>query len=94
MYTNNRKLTVWIVGKDVSKVSTFINTKFGRGTSLFKEVEGGYSREEKQVLMTVLSEFQYKELVTMIHKIEDNVFITASKTDELEGNFAFKKESK
>ena len=44
--------------------------------------------------MTVLSEFQYKELVTMIHKIEDNVFITASKTDELEGNFAFKKESK
>ena len=94
VYTNNRKLTVWIVGKDVSKVSSFVNTKFGRGTSLFKQVEGGYSREEKEVLMTVLSEFQYKELASMIHKIDENVFVTASRTDKLEGNFAFKKEKK
>ncbi len=92
IYTNNHKLTVWIVGDDLSKVSCFINQKLGRGTSIFKEVEGGYSRENKEVLMTILNEYQYQELINCVYNINPNIFISVNKAYRVDGNFVFKKE--
>ena len=94
MYTNNNKLTVWIVGEDLSKVSSYINQKLCRGTSIFKNVEGGYSRKDKEVIMTILNESQFRELQKNIEKIDSTAFVSANSTSIMHGNYARIKETK
>jgi len=93
-YTNNNKLTVWIVGDDLSKVSTFINQKLGRGTSIFTNVQGGYSRNDKEVIMTILNESQYRELRNNVKIIAPDAFVSANSTISMHGNYARIKELK
>lgn len=92
VFTNNNKLTVWIIGHDLTKVSQYINQKLKHGTTIIPNVEGGYTRERKEVIMTVLNQYEYSMLIEDLYKIDPSVFINVTETYRLHGNFKRKKE--
>ncbi len=86
-YTNNQKMTVWIIGEDLGQVSDYIQNNLGRGTSIFNNVEGGYTHGNKQAMMVVLNKYQYMMLKEDIYNINPHVFICANKTYDVIGNY-------
>ncbi len=92
IFTNNNKLTVWIIGRDLSKVSQYINQKLKHGTTIIPNVEGGYTRENKEVIMTILNQYEYSMLIEDLYKIDPSVFINVTETYKIHGNFKRKKE--
>ncbi len=92
VFTNNNKLTVWIIGRDLTKVSQYINQKLKHGTTIIPNVEGGYTREKKEVIMTILNQYEYSMLINDLHKIDPSVFINVTETYRLHGNFKYKKD--
>ncbi len=92
VFTNNNKLTVWIIGRDLTKVSQYINQKLKHGTTIIPNVEGGYTREKKEVIMTILNQYEYSMLIDDLHKIDPSVFINVTETYRIHGNFKYKKD--
>ncbi len=92
IFTNNNKLTVWIIGRDLTKVSQYINQKLKHGTTIIPNVEGGYTRENKEVIMTILNQYEYSMLIEDLYKIDPSVFINVTETYKIHGNFKRKKE--
>ena len=90
-YTNNQRVTVWIVGEDLKEVSEYIHNELGRGTSIFKEVKGGYTGHDKEAIMVILNVFQFSILKEEIYKINPHVFVTANKTYDVLGNYSINK---
>lgn len=90
IFTNNNKLTVWIIGHDLTKVSQYINQKLKHGTTIFPNVEGGYTRENKELIMTILNQYEYSLLIEDLYKIDPSVFINVTETYKLHGNFKYK----
>ncbi len=87
VFTNNNKLTVWIIGRDLTKVSQYINQKLKHGTTIIPNVEGGYTRENKEVIMTILNQYEYAMLIEDLYKIDPSVFINVTETYKIHGNF-------
>ncbi len=92
VFTNNNKITVWIIGQDLTKVSQYINQKLKHGTTIIPNVEGGYTRESKEIIMTILNQYEYSILIEDLYKIDPSVFINVTETYKLHGNFKFRKE--
>ncbi len=92
VFTNNNKITVWIIGQDLTKVSQYINQKLKHGTTIIPNVEGGYTRERKEIIMTILNQYEYSMLIEDLYKIDPTVFINVTETYKLHGNFKFRKE--
>ncbi len=92
VFTNNNKLTVWIIGRDLTKVSQYINQKLKHGTTIIPNVEGGYTREKKEVIMTILNQYEYSMLIDDLHKIDPSVFINVTETYRIHGNFKYRKD--
>lgn len=86
-YTNNQKVTVWIIGQHLDEVADYIHKNIGRGTSIFKEVKGGYTNADKEVIMVVLNIVQFAMLKEEIYHINPNVFVCANKTYDVLGNY-------
>lgn len=92
VFTNNNKITVWIIGEDLSKVSQYINSYLKHGTTIINNVEGGYTRQHKEIIMTILNQYEYSMLVEDIYKIDPTVFINVTETFDVHGNFKRVKE--
>lgn len=90
-YTNNQKVNVWIIGEHLDSVADYIHKNIGRGTSIFKEVRGGYTNSNKEVIMVVLNVVQFAMLKEEIYRINPNVFIFANKTYDVIGNYRVNK---
>lgn len=90
VYTTHNKVTIWIVGENVGEVSDFINYKLGRGTNIFHNVEGGYTHKQKQVLMAILDEYEFRELQDKIDQIDSSVFLYATEARYIGGNYRIK----
>lgn len=87
IFTNNDKLTVWIIGKDLSLVTLFIQSKLKHGTTHFKNAKGGFLNDDKEIIMTILNKYEYAKLINEIHKIQPDVFINVTQTYQIEGNY-------
>lgn len=92
IFTSNKKMTVWIIGRDLTRVSTYINQKLGHGTTIING-EGGYTLSEKQIIMTILTQYEYAVLRENIHYICDDAFINVTECYEVEGNFKRKRKA-
>lgn len=90
IFVNNEKMTVWIIGDDLTRVSTYINQVIGHGTTIIKAT-GGYTQEDKQVIMTILTHYEYSLLCDAITVICPNAFMNVTETTNIFGNFTAKK---
>ncbi len=75
---NQRKM-VLIITNHPQDVSGAIMTKLGRGTTLLN-ARGGYTGEEKTVIMTVVDSFRLKRLEATIMTIDPHAFVIIEST--------------
>ncbi|SJZ67717.1 YitT family protein [Anaerorhabdus furcosa] len=75
---------VQIISPQYQAISDAIHEKMVRGTTLL-HAEGGYSHDERKVVLTVVSKNQYRELTRLVNEIDPNAFIVMSDTNEVKG---------
>lgn len=75
---------VQIISPQYQAISDAIHEKMVRGTTLL-HAEGGYSHDERKVVLTVVSKNQYRELTRLVNDIDPNAFIVMSDTNEVKG---------
>lgn len=85
------KRAVYIISEKDEEIRQVIITKLVRGTTNLMAY-GGYKKEEKHVILCVLSTSEYFDLRTMIEEIDPHAFMFVTKSTEVRG-FGFSLES-
>lgn len=81
--------SVMIITNNVDEVVDMIDKKLERGSTLLS-AQGGYTRENRSVILSVINMTQYPELIEELHKIDPHAFVIATEATEVKGNgFSF-----
>jgi uncharacterized membrane-anchored protein YitT (DUF2179 family) len=81
--------SVMIITNSVDEVVDMIDKKLERGATLLS-AHGGYTRESRSVILSVINMTQYPELITELHLIDPHAFVIATEAMEVKGNgFSF-----
>ncbi len=81
--------SVMIITNSVDEVVDMIDKKLERGATLLS-AHGGYTRESRAVILSVINMTQYPELIDELHKIDPHAFVIATEAMEVKGNgFSF-----
>lgn len=81
--------SVMIITNKVDEVVDMIDKKLERGATLLS-AQGGYTRENRSVILSVINMTQYPELIEELHIIDPHAFVIATEATEVKGNgFSF-----
>lgn len=83
------KNEVVIISHKHDEIKEYIFDKLDRGVTLYK-AEGGYTNEEKDIIVTILDRKEYYILKKQLKTIDPNVFVTVRTVQEVYG-FGFSK---
>ncbi len=83
------KNEVVIISKKHDEIKKYIFDKLDRGVTLYK-AEGGYTNEEKDIVVTILDRKEYYILKKQLKIIDPDVFVTVRTVQEVYG-FGFSK---
>lgn len=78
------KFSVTISSREFEKINTFIIDELYRGTTIYA-AEGGFSRQDRKILATVLDRDEYIKLREFIRKTDQKAFMYVSTISEVEG---------
>ncbi len=73
-----------IISEQYEAINTAIAEKLDRTTSII-DIEGGYTRQNKKLLMVSFSMSQYNELINIINSCDRNAFVTVHRAHEVYG---------
>ena len=76
--------TFYIITEKEKEISQYIVENFGYGVTVFNAV-GGYSNQEKKILMCAVPTRNYYELKDVVQKIDKEVFFLITDTYEIYG---------
>lgn len=83
------KNEVVIISKNPSDIKEYIFKELDRGVTVYK-AEGGYTKESKDIIVTILDRNEYYILKNELKNIDPNVFVTVRAIQEVYG-FGFSK---
>lgn len=81
---SNSKLC-YIITDDSEGINAAISERTGRGVTLLHG-QGGYTREDKEIILCVIKPQQIVELRRIVHEIDENAFVIVSDSREVFGN--------
>ncbi|MGI6508980.1 MAG: YitT family protein [Erysipelotrichaceae bacterium] len=81
---SGRAVSLFIISEKKDEINTYIHDKLNRGTTVVP-VKGGYTEEEKEAIMTVVSKQQYHQLEKVIEKIDKFAFVIVADAKEIKG---------
>jgi uncharacterized membrane-anchored protein YitT (DUF2179 family) len=80
----NVKMNMMIISKELDSINDFILNEIGRGTTIYIAI-GGYSKEEKRIINTIVSRDEYVRIRDYIRSVDNKAFISVSHITEVEG---------
>jgi uncharacterized membrane-anchored protein YitT (DUF2179 family) len=80
----NVKMNMMIISKELDSINDFILNEIGRGTTIYIAM-GGYSKEEKRIINTIVSRDEYVRIRDYIRSVDNKAFISVSHITEIEG---------
>ncbi len=81
--------TVYIISEKYSEILQYIHDHLERGTTLI-EATGGFTGDDKPVILTVIMKNQYPELSQSVKDLDENAFLIVSDATEVSGfGFSF-----
>lgn len=80
---------VLIITDEVDSVLEMILVTLDRGATLL-EARGGYTRKEKNIIMTILLPEQYAQLEKAVKEIDEDAFLIVSDVTEVQGHGFYK----
>ncbi|GAA4821975.1 YitT family protein [Algivirga pacifica] len=90
VYVDHDRMSVLIVTEKGEEVKDVIIKEIGRGVTVI-DGRGGYSNNQRQLLITVVSRFEIKLLSKLCTEQDPKAFIQVIKSSEVKGNFSNKK---
>jgi uncharacterized membrane-anchored protein YitT (DUF2179 family) len=81
----SQRKAVFIISLRWEEISREILQKIGRGVTIIRG-QGGYSRQEEQILYTIIPFRELSQLKRMIRLIDPNAFLVVSDTLEVMGS--------
>lgn len=81
-----KKATLFIVSKHSEKVYDRIKAETHHGATLFRG-QGLYNGEEQEMIYSVITSDQVKDVAKHIHEVDPKAFINIIKTDQVAGRF-------
>ena len=85
-YNRNKKILLEIVTTKKDEICDYLLTHSHHGCTILK-AEGAFTHEEKEVIHTVISWFQLKNMTKAIKAIDENCFIVDVNVYNVNGNF-------
>lgn len=86
----NRRKRVCILSSNHEQIQTFITNELKRGVTLYQAI-GGYKKEEKTEIVTILTRSEYAALLNYLHSIDQKAFVTVSTVNEVVGEWNSKR---
>ena len=80
----NKAFVAHIITDKPDELNLQIREKLDRTTTLFDAI-GGYSGENKKVVMVSFTMSQYAELMTIVTKLDRDAFMTINRAHEING---------
>lgn len=80
----SHKKRVCVLSENPEKAERFIKEEIDRGYTLYQAV-GGYKKEERMEIVTILTKTEYQRLVTFIKKEDPGAFVTVSTVSDVIG---------
>ena len=81
---NKQSYQIMVFSSKNREISDAITSEIGRGVTLL-DGEGGYSHQQQQVLIVMAHKTDKPNVMQVIHRIDDNAFISVSKTQGVYG---------
>ena len=81
---NKQSYQIIVFSQKNKEIGDAITTEVGRGATLL-DAEGCYSHQGQQVLMIMVHKTDKPHVMQIIHRIDDNAFISVSKTQGVYG---------
>ena len=81
---NKQSYQILVFSQKNKEIGEAITTEVGRGATLL-DAEGCYSHQGQQVLMIMVHKTDKPHVMQIIHRIDDNAFISVSKTQGVYG---------
>ena len=89
----NRRKRVCILSSNYEQIQEFIVNELKRGVTLYQAI-GGYKKEEKTEIVTILTRSEYAALLNYLHSIDQSAFVTVSTVNEVIGEWNSKRRFK
>ena len=86
----NRRKRVCILSSNYEQIQDFITKELKRGVTLYQAI-GGYKKEEKTEIVTILTRSEYGALLNYLHSIDKSAFVTVSTVNEVIGEWNSKR---
>ena len=86
IHTEHEKLTLTVVSTKGNEITEAIHSSVIRGVTMMPGI-GGYTKQEKDVLMIVITRYELYDLKKLILKVDPNSFTNISVTTEVLGYF-------
>lgn len=80
---------VWIISDEHEKIGDALNARLGRGVT-YLNGEGAYSRDEKNVIFTVITRLEEAKLKNIVDEIDPSAFLAIGNIHDVKGG-RFKK---
>lgn len=80
----NHKKRVSILSDRTEEIQRFIQEDINRGYTLYQAV-GGYTKDPRTEIVTILAKNEYQKLVVYIRKIDPDAFVTVSTVSDIVG---------
>lgn len=86
----NRRKRVCILSTNHEQIQEFITNELKRGVTLYQAI-GGYKKEERIEIVTILTRNEYAALLNYLHSIDQKAFVTVSTVNEVIGEWNIKR---
>lgn len=80
----NTLIQMTIISTHIEEINRYITNDLNRGTTLYK-ARGGYTGNDKEILMTIVGRSQYLKIKNKVNKIDADAFVFISGTSEVIG---------
>ncbi len=80
----NTCVEVMIISRESETIKTYVMDTMERGVTVY-QATGGYTKEQKEVLLTVVGKREFVQLRKFIKQIDRTAFITTKKAHEILG---------
>ncbi|BDR58634.1 YitT family protein [Xylocopilactobacillus apicola] len=91
LYTQQQRMQVIIVTDQPKKVIENVKIGMHRGVTIIGEAKGAYSKNEKTILLTIISRYELYDFRQIMKETDPHSFVSITSVAKLYGNFYEKK---
>lgn len=87
VFTKQKRMQAMIITSHPERVIDKIHNKLHRGATIINGAEGTYNREQKAVLITVITRAEFNEFKYIMNQIDPTAFVSVSDNVHILGKF-------